>query len=241
MDILSGGRLNPGVSVGPPMRWDEVKNALYPDTADVEDFSYERVTRLLRFIRGEPATDFSGTSGIEVFSDRVQPHSPGLAARMWYGGASVRSAQWAGENGMNLLASSVVRAEESEDFAEIQLSHIRRYRDHHRDRENARVSQGLVVIPTDTASTEQREKYRAYADARFARTTKPQGPARMLFAPDLVGTSDKIAEMLYAHAAFREIDEVAFALPFSFEHDDYVQILTDMATRLGPALGWRPR
>ena len=35
----------------------------------------------------------------------------------------------------------------------------------------------------------------------------------MMFAPDLVGTSDEIAERLYAHAAFREIDEVAFALP----------------------------
>jgi hypothetical protein len=32
-----------------------------------------------------------------------------------------------------------------------------------------------------------------------------------------------------------------FALPFSFDHDDYVQILTDIATKLGPALGWRPR
>lgn len=41
-------------------------------------------------------------------------------------------------------------------------------------------------------------------------------------------------------AAFREVDEVAFALPFSFEHEDYVQILTDMATRLGPLLGWSP-
>ncbi|HEX4472724.1 MAG TPA: LLM class flavin-dependent oxidoreductase, partial [Nocardioides sp.] len=28
VDLLSGGRLNPGVSVGPPMRWDEVKGAL---------------------------------------------------------------------------------------------------------------------------------------------------------------------------------------------------------------------
>jgi hypothetical protein len=27
-------------------------------------------------------------------------------------------------------------------------------------------------------------------------------------------------------------------LPFSFEHEDYVQILTDMAGSLGPALGW---
>ncbi|HJF48872.1 MAG TPA: LLM class flavin-dependent oxidoreductase, partial [Brachybacterium paraconglomeratum] len=34
--------------------------------------------------------------------------------------------------------------------------------------------------------------------------------------------------------------EVAFALPFSFSHEDYVQILTDIATRLGPALGWTP-
>ena len=62
----------------------------------------------------------------------------------------------------------------------------------------------------------------------------------MMFAPDLVGPSEEIAERLYAHAGFREVDEVAFALPFSFEHDDYVQILTDLATRLGPALGWQP-
>ncbi|MBP2389922.1 hypothetical protein [Aeromicrobium fastidiosum] len=35
-------------------------------------------------------------------------------------------------------------------------------------------------------------------------------------------------------------DEVAFALPFTFGHDDYVQILTDIAEVLGPLLGWRP-
>jgi alkanesulfonate monooxygenase SsuD/methylene tetrahydromethanopterin reductase-like flavin-dependent oxidoreductase (luciferase family) len=159
---------------------------------------------------------------------------------MWYGGASLRSAQWAGENGMNLLASSVVRAEESENFAEIQLSHIRTYRAHHPAGDRARVSQGLVVIPTDTASAEQRSRYEQYALSRTPRTATPQGPARLMFEVDFVGASQEIAERLYAHAAFREIDEVAFALPFSFEHDDYVQILTDIATRLGPALGWRP-
>ena len=62
----------------------------------------------------------------------------------------------------------------------------------------------------------------------------------MMFAPDLVGTSAEIAERLYDHAGFREVDEVAFALPFSFAHEDYVQILTDIATKLGPALGWSP-
>jgi alkanesulfonate monooxygenase SsuD/methylene tetrahydromethanopterin reductase-like flavin-dependent oxidoreductase (luciferase family) len=179
VDILSGGRLNPGVSVGPPMHYDQVKHALYPDTGDIEDFSYERVRRLLSFVRGEPATDFSGLEGFEVFSDRVQPHAPG---------------------------------------------------------DRARVSQELVVIPTDTASPEQRRKYLEFARKRTPPTATPQGPARLLFAPDLVGTSAQIAERLYSHAAFREIDEVAFALPFTFDHEDYVQILTDIATRPGPRL-----
>src|ERR1700704_971857 len=31
VDLLTGGRLNPGISVGTPMHWDEVKPALYPD------------------------------------------------------------------------------------------------------------------------------------------------------------------------------------------------------------------
>jgi alkanesulfonate monooxygenase SsuD/methylene tetrahydromethanopterin reductase-like flavin-dependent oxidoreductase (luciferase family) len=243
VDLLSHGRLNPGVSVGPPIHFDRIKDALYPHTADLEDFSYERVERLLRSIRGEPVTDFSGLEGIEVYSDRVEPHSPGLSSRLWYGGASLRSAQWAGEHRMNFLTSSVVKAEgtgEPTDFAEIQLSHVRAFRAAHPDGDRARVSQGLVVIPTDSASAEQRSKYLQYAQARLPRTAAPQTPARLMFAPDIVGTSAEIAEHLYSQAAFREIDEVAFALPFSFDHDDYVQILTDMATRLGPTLGWSP-
>ncbi|GAA2003120.1 LLM class flavin-dependent oxidoreductase [Nakamurella flavida] len=246
VDLLSGGRLNPGLSVGPPMRYDEVKGALYPDTAEIEDFSYARVLRLRRMLAGEPVTDFRGTAGIEEFSDRVQPQAAGLAERLWYGAASTRSAAWAGEQGLNLLASSVVRAEPADgsaddpDFAAVQLGHIRAFRAAHPDGERARVSQGLVVIPTDSATPDQRRRYQEYVDARHPRTRTPQGPARMMFAPDLIGTGEQIAEQLYAHAAFREVDEVAFALPFSFRHEDYVQILTDMATHLGPALGWRP-
>ncbi|MGW2620667.1 LLM class flavin-dependent oxidoreductase [Streptomyces sp. NPDC001500] len=243
VDVLSAGRLNPGVSVGPPMHYDQVKEALYPDTADAEDFGYDRVRRLVELVRGEAATDFSGVEGFEVFSDRVQPHSPGLGRRLWYGGGSASSARWAGDHGMNFLTSSVVKAEgpdDTRDFAEIQLSHVRAFRAAHPDGDTARVSQGLVVIPTDSASPGQRARYEEFAAARLPRTTSPQGPGRLLFARDLVGSSDEIAERLHAHAAFREIDEVAFALPFTFEHEDYVQILTDMATKLGPALGWRP-
>src|SRR5882757_1818293 len=151
VDILSGGRLNPGFSVGPPRFWEDVRGALYPDTWDNEDFSYERVSRLLRFVAGETAATLPGQEGFEQFSSRVEPHAPGLRARMWYGGASLASAKWAGENGVNFLVSSVVKAEELEDFASVQLSHIQTFRDSHPAGAAARVSQGLVVIPTDSA------------------------------------------------------------------------------------------
>jgi hypothetical protein len=143
---------------------------------------------------------------------------------------------------MNFLTSSVVKADDGAepDFAAIQRAQILAFRSAHPAGEAARVSQGLVVIPTDSATPTQREKYAAYVAQRLPRTASPQGPARMLFAPDLIGTAEQIAEQLHAHAGFREVGEVAFALPFSFADEDYEQILTDIATRLGPALGWRP-
>ncbi|WP_299571968.1 LLM class flavin-dependent oxidoreductase [uncultured Williamsia sp.] len=241
VDLLSDGRVNPGVSVGTPMRYDDYRHALYPDTHDVEDFSKERVMRLLRCLRGEPVSDFEGVVGIETYSRRVQPQSPGLADRVWYGGG-LSSAIWAGEQRLNYLTSSVVTTEGtvSRDFATIQAEQIDAFRAHHPDPARARVSQALVVIPTDSATPDQVRKYREYAQSRFARTREPQGPRGMMFAPDLVGTSDELAEALHAHAGFQRADEVAFALPFSFDEADYAQIIEDMATRLGPALGWTP-
>jgi alkanesulfonate monooxygenase SsuD/methylene tetrahydromethanopterin reductase-like flavin-dependent oxidoreductase (luciferase family) len=243
VDILTGGRLNPGISIGPPMRYDEVRGALYPDTGDIEDFTYGRVERLLRLIDGGEASPFRGVEGIEEFSDRVQPQSPELRGRMWYGAGSVRSAAWAGEHRMNLLCSNVVRAPDSgggEDFATTQLSHMTAFRAHHPDGQAARISQGLVVIPTDNATAAQRAKYAAYAEARTPRIGTPQGPARLMFEKDLVGSAAQIAEQLYAHPGFQQVREVVFALPFSFAAQDYEQILTDIAGALGPALGWRP-
>ncbi len=246
VDILSKGRINPGVSVGPPMEYDTVKQVLYPNSADVEDFTKARVELFSRLVAGESVREFSGKHGVvEEYSDRVEPHSPGLRDRLWYGAGSMGSAVWAGEHGMNLLTSSVVfpHDDEDPDFASVQARQIQAYRRAAAETapgSPARVSQGLVVIPTDSATSDQKARYHAYVDERTPRTLKPQGPHNMLFAPDLIGSSEELAEQLEHHAGFQQVEEVAFALPFSFGYQDYVQILTDIATRLGPLLGWKP-
>ncbi|MCS5734093.1 LLM class flavin-dependent oxidoreductase [Herbiconiux daphne] len=241
VDVLSGGRINPGFSTGTPMHFDDYKDALYPPPGgwEQQDLGYDRLLRLRSFLRGDPVSDFSGREGIEEYSERVEPHSPGLADRLWYGAASLRSARWAGENGFRLLTSSVIANENgTADFASNQSAQITEYRTLHPAGPDARVSQGLVVIPTDSATPSQRRRYQDYVDSRSARVGVPQGPRGLLFAPDLIGTSAEIAERLHDDPGYRQVDEVAFALPFSFEPDDYGQLLTDIAGALAPALGW---
>ena len=157
------------------------------------------------------------------------------------------SAAWAGEQGINYLTSSVVSIDgtDSRDFATIQGQNIDAYRSafdsHHAGSGRVpRVSQGLVVIPTDSATDAQIGRYRDYAASRLERTKTPQGARGMMFAPDLVGPSDELADQLYAHVGFQRADEVAFALPFTFAEDDYRQIISDLAEKLGPRLGWEP-
>ncbi|MFZ8756283.1 LLM class flavin-dependent oxidoreductase [Microbacterium sp. HMH0099] len=239
VDVLSGGRLEPGFSVGPPRRLEEIAPALYPDTADREDFGYERLARLRRFLAGAQVSPFAGTEGIEEYSERIEPHAAGLSDRLWYGAGSPTSTAWAAENGFHLLTSSVIQSVHSTDFDAEQDAQIRQYRETHPDGERARVSQGLVVVPTDSATPEQVRSYEAYAEARRGRVGIPQGPKGLLFAEDIVGTSEQIAERLLSSRSFPQVDEVAFALPFDFAPDDYAQILEDIAGRLGPLLGWR--
>jgi hypothetical protein len=87
------------------------------------------------------------------------------------------------------------------------------------------------LLPTTGGRCASRDRRQGRRCSRTEQLPRLQGNTRRRMAgPDC----------LYAHAAFQEIDEVAFALPFNFDHDDYVQILTDLATNLGPALGWAP-
>ncbi|MBF4617682.1 LLM class flavin-dependent oxidoreductase [Clavibacter sp. VKM Ac-2873] len=251
IDLLSGGRLRPGLSVGSPRRVAAVDRAVHPTTAEHEEPGRERLLRFRDLLRGGrvPGADerHDGSDDDDALTPTVQPASPGLADRIGYGAATLRTAAWAGSHGFRLLASDVTeRGSRGGGFAADQRGLIDAYLAAHPDPAAAHVTLALVVVPTDGATSEQRARYAADAAARAERAARadqsedPRAASSMVRAPDLVGPSDEIAAVLLADPAVQAADELAIALPSGLPAGDLARILTDVAERLGPALGWAP-
>ena len=243
-DVLSGGRVHAGLSVHPPGYGDDAVNDLVHDVGwRAEDYGYGRIERLRSFLAGDRVREVGEYAGIggDIDSSRVEPFSEGLADRLWYGGGSLRSAAWAGEADLNWLVSNISSSENGiTDFSTAQRAQIDAFRAASPRGDAARVSVARVIVPTDGASDEQAAKYRAYAEARTPRTTQVHGK-NTIIARDVLGSLDEIVAFIEGDAAFQAADDYLFELPFEFELADWKQILHQLATRIGPALGWTPR
>jgi alkanesulfonate monooxygenase SsuD/methylene tetrahydromethanopterin reductase-like flavin-dependent oxidoreductase (luciferase family) len=241
-DVLAGGRLQPGLSAGTPPHLDLIGERVFDGDWTDQDFSHARIGRLIENLRGDYLGDEDTVirSPGNVQRPRLQPHSEGLADRVWYGAASRRSTLWAAQNGVNLLSGNIVAGDTSDDFVVQQRSNVDAYREAFVGDREPRIAIGRVVLPLDGADRPTRQRYLAYEASRHARTLGPQGDRRTLFAPDLVGSAEQIVEALVADAAVRSVEELRFELPYELERDDYAQILTDLATLVGPELGWAP-
>ncbi|MET8976809.1 LLM class flavin-dependent oxidoreductase [Streptomyces sp. NPDC004539] len=237
-DVLSQGRLQIGFSTGMPHA-ELLGDLVYDGDWRSFDLSYGRVARVVENLRGE----FLGDADTVIHSPgnvqrpRLQPYSPGLVNRLWYGGGSLRSARWAGEQGLNLLTGNIVTGEDTDDFVTAQANLIAAYR---RAEPGARVAVGRVVVPLDSADAAGRARYLKYAESRHARTLAPQGPRRTLFAPDVVGTAEEILERLAADPVVASASELRLELPYEFRREEYEQILHDVRHLVAPELGWKP-
>lgn len=242
-DSFAGGRVLAGVSVHPPGYGDDAVNDLVFDSGwRDEDYGYGRIERLRSLLAGDPVREIPEYAGFggDFDSERVEPHSPGLSERIWYGGGSLRSAEWAGEAGLNWLVSNISSAENAiTDFSTAQRAQIDAFRSAHPLGGAARATVARVIVPTDGATPEQEAKYRAYAEARMPRTTKVHGK-NTIIARDVLGSQEEIIEYISNDLAFQAGDDYLFELPFEFELADWKQILQQLATRIGPALGWTP-
>lgn len=244
-DVLSGGRVSPGLSVHPPA-YDEAVNDIVHDTGwRDEDYGYGRIERLRGLLAGDRVREVLPYAGIggDLDSERVEPHSPGLSERLWYGGGSLRSAEWAGSAGFHWLVSNIsTSADGDTDFSRVQRAQIEAFRAAAAEVESPaprRVAVARVIVPTDGADEDQVRKYRAYAEGRAGRVGRIHGK-NTIVAPDVVGSLDEIVAFIEGDPAFQAADDYLFELPFEFELADWRQILDQLATRIGPALGWSP-
>ena len=243
VDVLSRGRLQVGLSAGAPLHGALLGNRFHDAAPNTVDYSHKRVGRLKANLEdvllGDDQT-FVESAGGRV-RPRVQPYAPGLTGRLWYGGGSLRSAEWAGRNGFNLLLGNVLTGENTDDFLQAQVGLVERYKASEADRDagRGRVALGRVIVPLDGADTVTRKRYREFAAGRVERTLAPQGERRTLFANDLVGSSDEILERLRRDPVLPLVSELRVELPYNFGSEDYEQILTDLSRRIAPELGWR--
>jgi alkanesulfonate monooxygenase SsuD/methylene tetrahydromethanopterin reductase-like flavin-dependent oxidoreductase (luciferase family) len=241
VDVLSRGRLQVGLSAGAPLHGTLLGNRFHDVAPNTVDYSHKRVGRLKANLEdtllGDEET-FVESAGGRV-RPRVQPYAPGLTGRLWYGGGSLRSVEWAGRNGFNLLLGNVLTGENTDDFLQAQLGLVERYKASEADAGKGRVALGRVIVPLDGADVATRKRYREFAAGRVERTRAPQGERRTLFASDLVGSSDEILERLRRDPVLPLVSELRVELPYNFGSEDYEQILTDLSRRIAPELGWR--
>ncbi len=243
VDVLSRGRLNVGLSAGQPNHLDLIGPSVFGGDWSQQDFSYQRVSRLLDNLSGR----FIGEDDLFIDSPgnrqrpRLQPYSPGLINRMWYGGGSLRSARWAGNNALNLLIGNLTSGEETDDYYQAQLSQLHAWRANLPATLNhsPRVAAGRVIVPTNSADATTRQHYVEFAASRYQRTLAPQGPRRTLFSLDIVGSADQILERLQRDPVLQEVEELRLELPYEFTIDQYAQIISDFATLIAPEIGWR--
>ena len=133
-DLLAGGRLQLGISRGSPEQVIDGWRYFGYQPAEGEtdaDMARRHTQVFLEVLKGEgfaepnPRPMFPNPPGLLT----VEPHSPGLRDRIWWGAGSATTAAWAATLGMNLMSSTLVDDDASGDpFHVVQARHIEAFR-----------------------------------------------------------------------------------------------------------------
>jgi alkanesulfonate monooxygenase SsuD/methylene tetrahydromethanopterin reductase-like flavin-dependent oxidoreductase (luciferase family) len=240
-DLISGGRLQLGVSRGSP---ETVLNGAYvfgyvpPEGTTAADLAREKTGIFLQAIEGaavartDPAR--TGVSG----GLAIQPQSPGLRDRIWWGAGTRQTAQWAAAQGMNLQSSTLLSEDTGVPFDQLQAEQIRLYRDawkeagHERE---PRVSISRSVLPI----TEEIDRI-YFGDQENEDQVGLLEGVRSRFGRTYAGEPDRIAAELAADEAVRAADTVLFTVPNQLGVAYNARILETITKHIAPAIGWHP-
>src|SRR6476661_7098513 len=242
-DLISGGRLQLGISRGSPEQvidgYRYFGHIPAEGTSDA-DLAREHTRRFLDVLSGRgfaepnPRPMFPNPPGLL----RIEPHSPGLRDRIWWGAGSRATAEWTAAQGMNLMSSTLLTEDTGVPFHRLQAEQIQRFRDAwtaagHEREPRVSVSRSVFPIVSDVD--------RAY----FGRESASQdqvgiidgGTAR--FGKTYAGEPDQLVRDLAEDEAVAAADTLLITVPNQLGVDYNAHVIESLLTHVAPALGWR--
>ncbi len=242
-DLIAGGRLQLGISRGSPEQVvDGFRYFGYEpqEGSDHAAMAREHAAVFLEVIQGggfaepSPRPMFPNPPGLLG----IEPHSPGLRDRIWWGAGSRATAEWTAEQGMNLMSSTLLTEDTGVPFHQLQAEQIQRFRDawaaagHPRA---PRVSVSRSIFPV--VSDQDRAYFGGETGSRDQVGFIDGGTAR--FGKTYAGEPDRLVQDLADDEAIAAADTLLLTVPNQLGVDYNAHVLEAVLRHLAPQLGWR--
>jgi alkanesulfonate monooxygenase SsuD/methylene tetrahydromethanopterin reductase-like flavin-dependent oxidoreductase (luciferase family) len=242
-DLIAGGRLQLGISRGSPEQ--VIDGFRYFGYAPAEGSDHAAMARehaavFLEVIKGEgfaqpnPRPMFPNPPGLL----RIEPHSPGLRDRIWWGAGTRQTAEWAAEQGMNLMSSTLLTEDTGVPFHQLQAEQIQRFRDAwkaagHQREPRISVSRSIFPIVSDTddayfGQAADSQDHVGYLDGDLAR-----------FGKTYAGEPDRLVKELADDEAIAAADTLLLTVPNQLGVDYNAHLIESVVRYVAPELGWR--
>src|SRR5690625_5213472 len=241
-DLISGRRLRLGISRGSPEQVIDGWRYFGFEPKDGEsdaDMARRQTAEALELIEGKqfaepnPRPMFPNPPGLL----RIEPHSPGLRDRIWWGAASDATARWSAQQGMNLMSSTLKADESGEPFHVQQRKQIEVLREEwvkHNHGFEPRVSVSRSIFPI-----------RNDLDRRFFLAGE-QGDQlglidnfRAVFRRTYAEEPDVLIDQLSGDEASAAADTLMLTVPTQLGVEYNAHILEGVVKDVAPGLGWR--
>ena len=243
-DVISGGRLQLGISRGSPEQvmdgWRYFGYAP-PEGKSDADMARRHTEVLLEVLRGEgfarpnPRSMFPNPPGLL----RVEPHSEGLRDRIWWGAASNATAAWGAKLGMNLQSSTLKYDEGGQPFHVQQAEQIRSFRAAWKEAGHTREPR-VSVSRSIFALVDERDH------AYFGRESETEDQigflgdnTRAIFGRSYAAEPDILIEQLAKDEAIAEADTLLLTVPNQLGVNYNAHVIEAILNHVAPALGWR--
>jgi len=241
-DLISGGRLQLGISRGSPEQViDGFRNFGYvPAEGQTDaDMARQHADIFLQALSGigfaepNPSPMFPNPPGLL----RPEPHSPGLRERIWWGAGSRATAEWTGQQGMNLMSSTLLTEDAGMPFHELQAEQIRLFREAwaaagHQREPRVSVSRSIFALMDD--------RDRAY----FGRGREDDDQigfiderTRAILGRSYAAEPDVLIEQLRQDQAITEADTLLLTVPNQLGVAYNAHVIEAILTHIAPALG----